>query len=161
MSLTAFKSGSYVHIVLFFGIGCVFWSILILHKVIPIFERGRKLTQKVHMVRQKLQEYLTMDSIDLVLERKVLVLVEKFSCSAAVQPLNCFDLGYSSALAVGGWLITNIIVLLQFRAGEKWFWKVWWLFRYKFCDDWINVHNGIKLCVQQAWNTFYCTVCAV
>ena len=117
MSLTVFKS--YVHMVLFFGIGCVFWSILLLQKVIPIFERGRKLTEKVHMVRQKLQEHLASDSIDYSLERKILVLVDKFSCSAAIRPYNCFDLGYGSALTVGGWLITNIIVLMQFRAGEN------------------------------------------
>ena len=35
-----------------------------------------------------------------------------------VQPLETFDLSISTAMGIAAWLITNLIVLLQFRAGE-------------------------------------------
>lgn len=115
MTFTGF-SGGFKHLVVFYGSGMLFWSVVIIYKAAKIVGKSQRLTGSMKCVKHLMQE-LNVACPDKA--NSINQVIEKFgSRSAALRPFDAFDVSYSNALSLSGWLITNIIILLQFRVAE-------------------------------------------
>ena len=117
MTFTSF-SGGFKHLVCFYGISSTIWSVVIVVKVSKIVGMGQRLTTSMKNIKLLLQGFYVENNIDQA--NQLHQLIEKFgSRSSALRPFDAFDVSYSNALSISGWLITNIIILMQFRVAES------------------------------------------
>ncbi len=52
-------------------------------------------------------------------QAEILILVDHFSTPAPVRPMDVFNLNYGSGASIVGLVLTYIIVLLQFKMGDR------------------------------------------
>ena len=87
------------HLTLCFGIANAIWTVFIVTNVMKLVRRCEKISK-------------TIKSFNINLSGDDKIEFDGF------RPYNAFDMSYSNALSIFGWIITNMIVLVQFRSAE-------------------------------------------
>ena len=121
LTLTAFQGEKVMTLVLFIGLASNFWGLWNVSKISSYIKYGRELSRSMDCMKNDLQSYYIQHAVSLGEYEKALIhtLMDKYSKSSAIQPLGTFDLSISTGIGMAAWLVTNLIVLLQFRGGEE------------------------------------------
>lgn len=120
LTFTAFQGEYRSDLVLYSGIAMFLWGFYNVTKLSLYIKSGSNLSTQMKKLKKFLQTYEINNAFILGYydKTRVGILTESCSRSAAIQPLDTFDLSYSTGVGIIAWLITNIIVLVQFRGGE-------------------------------------------
>ena len=105
----------------FYGLYQITVSILALIRLFVVFSSGQRLTCQMQDTVTRLEELVIKVEEDgnQILKVKLDILSRRLGYnSAATRPLNSFDLSWSTALSCVGFLITCIVILLQFKFTE-------------------------------------------
>lgn len=111
----------------FYGLYQITVSILALIRLFVVFSSGQRLTCQMQDTMGRVEELvikvdITEDGNQDNLKTKLDILSRRlgYKCvsTAAIRPLNSFDLSWSTALSCVGFLITCIVILLQFKFTE-------------------------------------------
>ena len=105
----------------FYGLYQITVSILALIRLFVVFSSGQRLTCQMQDTVTRLEELVIKVEEDgnQILKVKLDILSRRLGYkSAAIRPLNSFDLSWSTALSCVGFLITCIVILLQFKFTE-------------------------------------------
>ena len=118
LTLTAFNGSR--PLVFHVGLANVAWGIYNTLKFVAFIKIGWQLSKQIRWLKQKMQHYLINNTPSLTEKDKLTIdfLIDNCSDSSAVRPMEIFDLSISTGIGIAAWLITNLIVLLQFRGGE-------------------------------------------
>jgi hypothetical protein len=47
------------------------------------------------------------------------VMIDQFSCFSPIRPKDVINMNYASSFSIGGLILTYLIVMLQFKMGDK------------------------------------------
>ena len=118
LTLTAFRMDE--PLVFFVGLGNAGWGLYNMSKIGAYIRFGWQLSKQMRWLKKNIQLYQIENSSSLSDKDNHVIsfLVDSCAKGSAIQPLEIFDLSISTGIGISAWLITNLIVLLQFRGGE-------------------------------------------
>ena len=102
----------------FYGISCIFWTILNASKVLSYLTTGQRITKTWSDCREILIKMSSDEKLDTQSEKELQVLTELMNKSAIIKPLDCFELKWGTGLSITEILFTDLIILMQFRVSE-------------------------------------------
>ncbi len=85
--------------------------------VVALLKFGQVMRTTYAGIRTKLQDRLLLRSSDPDVDREeARVLIDRFSASSPLRPMDMFDMHYESGASLAGLIFTYVIVLLQFKS---------------------------------------------
>lgn len=111
------------HWILFVGfkLACLVVALSFMIRFLYLIFICQNIENNIIELKQNLRHCLARFRLELLDEQQfqIQLLKERLDDTRSIRPLNCFDLNYSSCLAVCGNLLTYLIVLLQFTLTER------------------------------------------
>ena len=119
LTLTTFNGS--IPLVFHVGLANVGWGIYNTLKFIAFIKIGWQLSKQIRWLKKKILLYQIDNSSSITEKDKSIIglIIDNCSKSSAIQPMEIFDLSISTGIGIAAWLITNLIVLLQFRGIES------------------------------------------
>ncbi len=120
LTFTAFSSSDGVYKnVLFFGIGCLCWTVFLVLRLGSLVHAGQRLTDACNEAARQVLGAYARDKAEGDAEAEAWVLRRRLLVDAAITPGRVFHLGLTSGLSAVNMIITDIFVLLQLRNGDN------------------------------------------